>query len=195
MLSIIILCVAAYLIGSVSSAVIVCRIGGLPDPREEGSKNPGATNVMRLGGKKLAAITLFCDMLKGIIPVSLALALDPRPLVVGPVMIAVFLGHLYPIFFNFKGGKGVATGLGALLALSWPLGFLLMGTWIAVAYFFRISSLAALVTTLVTPLYVCLLVDKYYLPYVGVMCLLLIWRHRVNIQRLCNKTEPKISGV
>ncbi len=193
MLSIIILSLVAYLIGSISSAIIICRIGGLPDPRSEGSKNPGATNMLRIGGKSLAAITLFGDILKGFIPVTVALALDPRPLVVGPVMVAVFLGHLFPLYFGFRGGKGVATAIGAFLALSWSLGFLFIATWGIMIYFFRISSLAALVSTLLTPIFVLLLLhDEYYIIPVGLMCVLLFWRHRHNIVRLINKTEPKI---
>jgi acyl phosphate:glycerol-3-phosphate acyltransferase len=187
----ILLCVMAYLIGSLSSAVIVCRMAGLPDPRNVGSKNPGATNVLRLGGKKLAAITLLGDVLKGVIAVALALLIDPDPFVISSVMVAVFLGHLYPIFFGFQGGKGVATAFGAIATLSLSVGGLLIATWGIIFYLFRYSSLAALITAGLAPFYIFLLADKWYVIPVSIMSLMLIFRHRTNIEKLLKGTEPK----
>lgn len=182
----------AYLLGSVSSAIIVCRLSGLPDPRSEGSKNPGATNVLRLGGKKLAALTLLGDVLKGFIAVKLAMWFNPNPLNIAPVMLAVFLGHLYPIFFNFKGGKGVATAFGAIAGLSWLVGALLIGTWGLMVFLFRFSSLAALVSALLAPIFVALLLNIQYAIPVLIITFILLWRHRGNIDRLIKGTEPKL---
>jgi len=172
--------------------VIVCKFAGLPDPRKEGSKNPGATNVLRLGGKKLAALTLFGDVLKGVIAVAIAVYIDPNPLVVGPVMVAVFLGHLYPIFFGFQGGKGVATAFGAIATLSWFIGVIMLATWLLMVFLFRFSSLAALITAVLLPIYIYLFADPEYLFPTLLMSALLIWRHRSNIKRLLNGTEPKM---
>src|SRR5690606_29428173 len=133
--------------GSLSSAVIVSRFFGLPNPREQGSKNPGATNVLRLGGKKAAAITLLGDVTKGLVPLLMAKALDADEFVMALVGLAAFFGHLYPIFFQFKGGKGVATALGVLSGFSWMVGGAALLTWITVAFLSRISSLAALVAS------------------------------------------------
>lgn len=178
--------------GSVSSAIIVCRLSGLPDPRSEGSKNPGATNVLRLGGKKLAALTLLGDVLKGLIAVKIAFWIDPSPAIVAPVILAVFLGHLYPIFFNFEGGKGVATAFGAILGLSWTAGFLLLFVWVAVAYFSRYSSLASIIAALLAPFLVWYSLDIYYAVPVFIMSLILLWRHQANIDRLRNGIESKL---
>ena len=133
----------AYLLGSVSTAIIVCKLMGLPDPRTEGSGNPGATNVLRVGGKKAAAITLFGDTLKGLLPVLIARAFTSDPLILGLVGLAAFLGHLYPVFFGFKGGKGVATMLGVLFGYSWWVGLATAATWLIVAKVFKVSSLSA----------------------------------------------------
>ena len=139
---------AGYLFGSISAAIIVCRLMGLPDPRTEGSRNPGATNVARLGGKKAAALTLAGDMLKGLLPVLAAHALQAGPLVLALTALAAFLGHLYPVFFGFQGGKGVATALGVTFGLHWMIGLLTAATWLATALLFRYSSLSALVACL-----------------------------------------------
>lgn len=183
--------VAAYLLGSLSTAIIVCRLAGLPDPRTTGSKNPGATNVLRLGGKKLAALTLLFDALKGFIPVAVVMFIDLNPLIVGSVMVAVFLGHLYPIFFGFEGGKGVATALGVIFAVSWVVGLLVLITWGAVAFLFRISSLAALTAALLAPIYFGFWQHDYTIA-VSILSLFIFWRHRVNIQRLLKGVELKI---
>ena len=189
MLALILFCLLSYAIGSLSSAVIVCRLSGLPDPRTTGSKNPGATNVLRLGSKKAAIATLIGDMLKGVIPVFVAVHINPAPLFVGPVILSVFLGHLYPIFFGFKGGKGVATAVGTLFALYWPLGLLTVGTWGIVVYCFRISSLGALVAALFAPLYTIWLLNVQFAIPVFIMSVFLFWRHRTNIKRLMQGTE------
>ena len=144
---------AAYLLGSVSCAIITCRMMGLADPREQGSGNPGATNVMRIGGKKAAGITLLGDLLKGFLPVFLSNSLGLSPLLQALIGIAAFLGHLYPVFFGFKGGKGVATSLGVLLGFSWVLGFAVIGTWLLVYKLRKISSLSALTASVLSPIY------------------------------------------
>ncbi|HEY5789789.1 MAG TPA: glycerol-3-phosphate 1-O-acyltransferase PlsY, partial [Gammaproteobacteria bacterium] len=144
----------AYLLGSLSSAVIVCRLAGLPDPRSGGSGNPGATNVLRLGGKRLAAVTLLGDLLKGLLPVLAARLLGVEPALLGVIALAAFLGHLYPLFFGFRGGKGVATALGVLLGLDWVVGLATLLTWLAVALLSRYSSLSSLVATALAPAWV-----------------------------------------
>ena len=186
------LIIAGYLMGSLSSAIIVCKLMHLPDPRNEGSGNPGTTNVLRIGGKKAALITLIGDVLKGFIPVCIASLLPLPAMVVGLVVLAAFLGHLYPIFFRFQGGKGVATAFGGLLALSWPLGLCALATWIIMAVIFRYSSLAAITAAVVAPVYAWVLGGEQWIPAMIMMALLLLWRHRDNIERLANTTEKKI---
>ena len=158
---------------------------GLADPRENGSGNPGATNVMRIGGKKAAAITLAGDALKGLVPVLLAKTVGVESLILSAVVFAAFLGHLYPVFFGFKGGKGVATSFGVTLGVTWLLGLVVSGTWLLVYKIGKISSLAALVAALLTPLYVWLIVgDLYMVGTFVLISVILLWRHRSNIQRL-----------
>ncbi len=184
-----------YLLGSLSSAIIICRLLGLPDPRSQGSGNPGATNVLRIGGRKAAAATLLGDMLKGLIPVLIAKLLGADLAVQAGVAVAAFLGHLYPLFFGFKGGKGVATALGVLLGIHWSVGLLTIATWLVIAKVFKISSLAALLAILVTPLYIWWLIPNESLLiamlFIGT---LLFWRHRSNIKSLLAGTEEKIGG-
>lgn len=176
---------AAYLIGSVSSAIIVCRLMGLDDPRQQGSGNPGATNVMRIGGKKAAAITLLGDALKGLLPVLIAKTLGVDMLLLSLVVFAAFLGHLYPVFFGFKGGKGVATTFGVSLGVSWLLGLVVLGTWLIVYKISKISSLSALVAAVLTPAYVWFIMGEKYLLAVFILIpAILLWRHKSNIQRL-----------
>ena len=183
----------AYLLGSISSAIIVCRLLGLPDPRGEGSGNPGATNVLRIGGKKAAATTLIGDMLKGLIPVLIAKFLGAGITVQALVAVAAFLGHLYPVFFGFRGGKGVATALGVLLGLHWPVGLLTIATWLVIAKVFKVSSLAALLSILVTPIYIWWLIPERSLIIAMLfMGTLLFWRHRSNIRNLLEGNESKI---
>jgi len=183
----------AYLLGSVSTAIIVCKLMGLPDPRGEGSGNPGATNVLRVGGKKPAAITLLGDMLKGLLPVLIARALDVEPLILGLVGISAFLGHLFPVFFGFKGGKGVATMLGVLFGYHWLVGAATGLTWLVIAKGFKISSLSALIATALAPLYVWLLMaNRELVILTTIMTMILFWRHRSNIQNLLSGAEGKI---
>ncbi len=180
----------AYLIGSISSAIIVCRLMGLEDPREQGSGNPGATNVMRIGGKKAAAITLLGDALKGLIPVLIAKALAVNTLILSSVVFAAFIGHLYPVFFGFKGGKGVATTLGVTLGVTWLLGLAVSGTWLIVYKISKISSLSALVAAVLTPVYVWYIVgDKYLISVFILIPVILLWRHKSNIKRLLKGEE------
>lgn len=189
--------VVAYLLGSVSFAIVVSRLFRLDDPRTFGSGNPGATNVLRTGNKKAAALTLLGDCVKGWVPVALAVQFD-EALGLGSagialVSVAVFAGHLWPVFFRFKGGKGVATALGVLLGLNPLLGLATLITWVVVAYAFRYSSLAALVAALFAPFYYTLLfgVDAISLA-VLIMSALLVWRHRKNIGNLLAGKESRI---
>lgn len=187
------LVVAAYLLGSLSAAIILCRVMGLPDPRSQGSGNPGATNVLRFGGKKLAVLTLLGDMLKGLIPVVAARFITDDATVLALVALAAFLGHLFPIFFGFRGGKGVATALGVLLGLSWQVGVAVLLTWVVMALLFRISSLSALVAAMLSPLYGWLFTNSLvYIEMMAVMAILLLWRHRGNIERLLAGQEKHI---
>lgn len=183
----------AYLLGSLSTAVIVSRVLGLPDPREQGSKNPGATNVLRLGGKKAAVITLVGDAMKGLIPVVIAQYLAVTPDMLAAVGLAAFLGHLYPVFFGFKGGKGVATALGVLTGFSGWVGLSVLATWLLMAWLFRISSLAALTAAALAPVFVWFLVHSAVLTAAALtMTFLLISRHRGNIERLLQGEESRI---
>ncbi|VAX13883.1 Acyl-phosphate:glycerol-3-phosphate O-acyltransferase PlsY (EC 2.3.1.n3) [hydrothermal vent metagenome] len=180
----------AYLFGSVSTAIIICKLMGLPDPRSQGSGNPGATNVLRVGGKKLAAITLAGDSLKGLIPVLLGRWLEAPDLTLALIGLAAFLGHLYPLFFGFRGGKGVATLFGVLFGLHWGVGVATVGTWLFVAKILKISSLSALVASLLAPLYVWLIIpSREFIIITLIMTILLYWRHRSNIQRLIHGEE------
>lgn len=183
----------AYLFGSISSAIIVCKIMRLPDPRTQGSKNPGATNVLRIGGKKAAAITLLGDVLKGVIPVLFAKWYGLDTLGLALVAMGAFLGHLFPVFFRFEGGKGVATAIGCLLALSWPTGLCWMATWLIMALVFRYSSLASLTASLLAPLYIWLFSGSMiYTVTIAIMSVLLIIRHYRNIANLLSGKESKI---
>lgn len=185
--------VVAYLAGSVSTAIIVCKLLQLPDPRTEGSGNPGATNVLRVGGKKAAAITLIGDALKGFIPVFIASKLDATPLIVGLTALGAVLGHLFPIFFKFKGGKGVATSFGSLFGMAWLVGLLAITTWLALSLTFRISSLAALGSLLIMPLFIWITTKSGTLVICGSVIALLVYiRHKSNILRIFKGTEPKI---
>ena len=185
---------AAYLAGSAASAVLVCRAMGLPDPRGEGSGNPGATNVLRIGGKGPAALTLAGDVLKGALPVLLARALALSPTVEALCALAAFLGHLYPLYFRFRGGKGVATALGAITALAWPVGCAMGALWLAVAAVTRYSSLASMTAAAGAP------VAALWLAPPGpagpgvllVIAAFVLWRHRANVRRLIDGTESRI---
>ena len=193
----IVLVLVAYLIGSISFAVLVSRAMGLPDPRSYGSKNPGATNVLRTGRKAAAVLTLAGDCFKGWLAVFLtdyffATAVPPV-YKMAPVAIAVVIGHMYPVFHRFRGGKGVATALGALLGLNPWLAAGALSTWIVIAVFFRRSSLAALIAAVSAPVFCYMLYGIHpYTLAVGIIGLLLIWRHRTNLRNLIAGTEGKI---
>ena len=188
--------VCAYFLGSISFAVIMSRLFALPDPRTYGSHNPGATNVLRSGNKWAAILTLLGDAAKGWLAVWLAQHFEPQDgnlMLVAAVALAVFLGHLFPVFLRFNGGKGVATGLGVLLALNVWLGLAVLATWVLVAMLFRLSSLAALVAAVSAPIYAMILdlPSEYLLTLAGIS-LLLIWRHKSNIQNFLAGKESRI---
>lgn len=187
-----IIIIIAYLIGSISSSIIICKIAKKPDPRTQGSGNPGATNVLRFAGKKIAIITLISDMLKGTIAVLIGRLFGLEGIVLGLVAIAVILGHIYPIFFKFKGGKGMATGIGIMFALSPALGIMAVLTWIVIASIFRYSSLASLVTFSLAPIYTIFLASPMYFIPLAMIAAFGIWRHRENLLRLKIGTESKI---
>ena len=184
--------VLAYLMGSLSSAVVLCKMAGLPDPRTQGSGNPGATNVLRFGGKKLAAMVLVIDILKGVLPVVIACLLGLNQTWLAATALAAFIGHLYPVFFGFQGGKGVATALGGFLALSPLMAGATLLTWIAVFAVSRISSLSALTAAALTPLYSIWIIESVAARWIVLaMAVLLIYRHKGNIQRLLAGEEGK----
>lgn len=192
------LILSAYLLGSLSAAILVCKLLQLPDPRTEGSMNPGATNVLRLGGKKAALLTLLGDMLKGLIPVATSVQLGADELTIALTLLAAFLGHLYPLFFGFKGGKGVATALGGLIGLHWSIGLATITTWVLMAALFRYSSLSALTAILLAPLYVWLLFPApesvTLTASMALVTVMLYWRHRSNIQNLLAGKEDRIGA-
>lgn len=182
-----------YLSGSICSAVIISRLFSLPDPRSKGSKNPGATNVLRLSGKKYALLVLVADAVKGLLPVLLAKALGADYTVLSLICLAAVTGHMYPVFFGFKGGKGVATALGALLGLHFMLGVAVIAIWLLIARFGRYSSLASIGSMLFMPLIAILMLSnlKVFLP-LFFMALLILYKHRGNVTRLIDGEEPKI---
>jgi glycerol-3-phosphate acyltransferase PlsY len=199
MTMVLLVAVVAYLLGSLSFAVIVSRVSGLPDPHTYGSGNPGATNVLRTGRKWAALLTLLGDAGKGLAAVLIAAHLEGpgegAGLFAAVAALAAFLGHLFPVYFRFRGGKGVATAAGILLALDWRLGVAVLGVWLGVAFLSRYSSLAALSASLVAPFLALLL----GLPVAGivavlVMSILLLWRHRSNIVRLVQGRETRIGA-
>jgi len=182
-----------YLLGSLSSAIIICHLMGLPDPRNSGSGNPGATNVLRFGNKLAAALTLAGDLLKGLLPVLLARWLDAGVVIIATTAAAAFLGHLFPLFFGFKGGKGVATAFGVYLALDLQLAGALLVTWVIIALVSRYSSLAALSAAVLAPVYVFFISHQFaYVITTILIAILILWRHRSNIQRLFAGKEDKI---
>ena len=183
--------ITAYLLGSLAFGILVSRLFGLPDPRTVGSGNPGATNVLRSGKKLAAALTLLGDAFKGWFPVWIAMQSEDLMWVTSAVAIAVFLGHLYPVFYKFKGGKGVATALGVVLAISPMLALFLVLVWVVVFALTKYSSLAAIVSALLLPIYVWSWLEAYkdYELVFIFISVMLIWRHRTNIQKLLNGTE------
>ncbi|WP_086982174.1 glycerol-3-phosphate 1-O-acyltransferase PlsY [Vibrio aphrogenes] len=188
-----IMIIFAYLLGSISSAVLICRLCKLPDPRQQGSHNPGATNVLRVGGKSAAIAVLVCDILKGMIPVWLSYYLGIEPLLLGFIGVAACLGHIYPLFFHFKGGKGVATAIGTMAPIGFDLTGMLMATWLVTFFSTRYSSLAAIITTLLAPFYTWLVKPQYTIPVAMLSCLI-IFRHYANIKRLIDGSEPKVKS-
>jgi glycerol-3-phosphate acyltransferase PlsY len=195
MITSLLLIAAAYLIGSVSSAIIVCRLMGLPDPRTQGSNNPGATNVLRFGGKKAAAVTLLGDSLKGVLPLVAGHFLGVSPAVLAATGLGAFLGHLYPIFFGFRGGKGVATALGVQVGLYWPIGLSVAGLWLVMAKTVKISSVSALVSMGLAPVLVWVFWPEPFLVAMQVVITgILFWRHRSNIRKLLTGSEDRIAA-
>jgi acyl phosphate:glycerol-3-phosphate acyltransferase len=196
-MSTIVFVLLAYLIGSISFAVVTSKLFGLPDPRTFGSKNPGATNVLRTGKKAAAALTLLGDAAKGWLAVFLArhfaAAYGVGDLGIALVALGVFIGHVYPVFFNFQGGKGVATALGILLALNPWLGLATLASWLLATFMFRISSLSALIAAVLAPLYGLVLLESGILRAAVLgLSLLLVWRHQSNIRNLLSGTESAI---
>src|SRR5712691_2074836 len=185
--------IAAYLLGSVSFAIVVSKLMRLPDPRSYGSKNPGATNVLRTGSRAAAVLTLIGDAAKGWLAVWLALLYVPEA---APyAALAVFLGHLFPVYYRFQGGKGVATAAGVLFGIDWRIGLGTLATWIIIAFFLRYSSLAALVAAAFAPFATALMLGlNAYFAVVLVMSALLVWRHKQNIARLIAGTESRIGA-
>ena len=181
----------AYLLGSLSAAILFCRLFGLPDPRSEGSRNPGATNVLRIGGKWPALAVLIFDILKGMLPVWAGYYLGLTHFELGMVALAACLGHIFPVFFNFKGGKGVATAFGAIAPIAWGVAGSMLGTWLLVFLVSGYSSLSSVVTALLVPFYVWWFKPEFTFP-VALVCCLLIYRHHVNIQRLWRGEEDKV---
>ena len=189
----ILLVIAAYLLGSISSAILISQVFGLPDPRKLGSGNPGATNVLRTGNKFAAAVTLLGDLLKGFIPVFVAVTFFDKPILVFATGLAALLGHMHPIYYEFKGGKGVATTLGILLGLDWLLGTIWIFLWLVVALIFRYSSLAALIATLLIALFAWLQQHHVWeLTLLAIIVLLVYWKHQSNIKNLLSGKESKI---
>ncbi|MFT5675461.1 MAG: glycerol-3-phosphate acyltransferase PlsY [Paraglaciecola sp.] len=187
----ILLLALAYLLGSVSSAVLVSRLFGLPDPRNTGSGNPGATNVLRLGGKFPALLVLVFDVLKGTVPVWGGYFLGFEPLSLGLVGLAACMGHIFPIFFEFRGGKAVATAFGTMLPIGLDLSLMLIGSWVTVILLSGYSSLAALISVALAPIFTWFIKPAYTLP-VAMLSILILLRHKENIVRLWRKQENKI---
>jgi len=183
--------ICAYLIGGINGAILLSRIKGWPDPRLQGSKNPGATNMLRLHHAQAASAVLIFDLLKGTIPVYLAYFLHCQPVEIGIVGIATCLGHIFPPCFQFKGGKGVATGLGTLLPLGMDMTGLLVLTWLLSVAFSGYASLAAIITAIAAPFFVAVIKPEYTIPVI-MLSILIILRHSSNIRRLLTGKEEKI---
>jgi len=189
------LLIASYLIGSISSAVIICKILGIPDPRTQGSKNPGATNVLRLGGKKIAGFVLMFDGLKGATPVIIGHYLEFGFTQLTLITLCAFLGHIFPVFFRFRGGKGVATYLGGLIAINLFVGLIFSVIWLLVAKVLKTSSLAALIATALSPFYFYFITgDMASTLIITLISLFIFYTHRGNIKRLIKKEEDVIQS-
>ncbi|MFZ7217547.1 glycerol-3-phosphate 1-O-acyltransferase PlsY [Avibacterium avium] len=183
----------AYLLGSISSAILICRLAGLPDPRNAGSHNPGATNVLRIGGRWAALAVLIFDVLKGMLPVWAGYYLGLTQFELGMVALGACLGHIFPIFFKFKGGKGVATAFGAIAPIGWGVDAWMLGTWLAVFLLTGYSSLSAVIAAITIPFYVWWYKPEFTFP-VALVCCLLVYRHHDNIQRLWRGQEDRVWG-
>ena len=187
--------IGSYLLGSISSAIIICKMCNLPDPRTKGSKNPGATNVLRLEGKKIAAFVLFFDGLKGVVPVFMGVYYGFGLTALTLTALCAFLGHVFPVFYRFRGGKGVATYLGGLIAINLFVGLIFSVIWLLVAKVLKTSSLAALIATALSPFYFYLITgDIGSTLIIGLISLLIFYTHRDNIKRLVNKEEDVIQS-
>ncbi len=186
--------ILGYLMGSLNSAIIVSKLFDLPDPLKKGSKNPGATNILRLAGKKYALIVLLVDLLKGLVPVLIVKIFTEEPIILSFTCLSAVLGHIYPIFFHFKGGKGVATALGAFFGFHFMLGVVVVVTWLLIANLFLYSSLASLIAVLLAPFYSIYFLKNLnaFLPF-SIITLIIFYKHRANITRLFDGTESKIS--
>lgn len=183
----------AYLIGSISTAIITCKIMAIEDPRKTGSNNPGATNVLRHGGKKAAIITLTGDMLKGLIPILIVIQLQTDTRIIALVGLCALLGHVFPVYYGFKGGKGVATYYGVILGISWQVGLIALAIWLLMAALLKISSLSALVSIFSTPFILWYFSHSVELTAaIALMSLLVFWRHKTNITSLLQGSETKI---
>ncbi|MFB6422199.1 MAG: glycerol-3-phosphate 1-O-acyltransferase PlsY [Candidatus Malihini olakiniferum] len=189
--NILIMIIFAYLCGSISSAILVCWIANLPDPRQNGSGNPGATNVLRIGGKAAGVTVLAFDILKGMLPVWAAYALGFTSFYLSIAAIATCLGHIYPVFFRFHGGKGVATTLGAIALVDWDLTTIMIITWFLTVLLSGYSSLGAIISALIVPFYAWYFKSQFIFP-VAVLSCMIIMLHYKNIQRLCRMQESKI---
>ena len=189
----IIVLTSAYLLGSISSAIIICKMMGLGDPRNSGSHNPGATNVLRIGGRRAAAFTFVFDVLKGVIPVAIAKYYDFSILWLSAVVAATFIGHCLPLFFSFKGGKGIATAFGALSTMNWQIGLVILIVWVIIFAVFHISSLAGISSASTIPMATWYFTPESILP-MTVMSLLIVWRHHDNIKGLITGDEQRLGG-
>lgn len=186
------LIIIAYLLGSINSAILICKVMGLPSPRTVGSGNPGATNVLRLGNKTAAGLTLTGDVLKGVIPVLIGHALHFEATILCWVALAAILGHIFPIFFSFQGGKGVATAIGSLFAINIFLGLAVGATWLVMAKVFKISSLASMIAIILAPVYAYFIVNPSTAFPLLLMAIFIIMRHQANIKRIMKGEESKI---
>jgi len=194
-LNIILFAGLAYLIGSISTAIVTCKIMGIEDPRKTGSRNPGATNVLRHGGKTAAIITLMGDMLKGLIPVLIVSQFQSDTLIIALVGLFAFLGHIFPVYYGFKGGKGVATYYGVILGINWQVGLIAITIWLATAALLKISSLSALVSIFCTPFLLWYFSQSIELTSaVILMSVIAFWRHQNNIKQLIQGTENHINA-
>ena len=188
-----IICVViAYLLGSIETGVILSKLFKFPDPRRQGSHSAGATNVLRTAGKNQAMMTLIGDLLKGVLAVIIAIILHAQPFFVAFAALAAVIGHIFPCFFNFRGGKGVATAMGGLLILSPFTAIILMVIWLILVFTIRYISLASIVAAAVAPIFILIFSNSAYFFPILIMALLIIWKHKDNIRRLRNKTEPKV---